>query len=155
MISTTPIRRSAVRVAAAATLALGGSLALAAPAVAAGPPSPAFFVDGELYRTVGTPTDFSDTGAPQHTYDVIYAIEGAEYNVAEAKPGDRDYNGGRWQVHAITVSDVDAALDAVDDNDSGTLDSAEEVEAAIAMGLAVDHGVVRSFECPVIPLARG
>ena len=155
MNSTTPLRRSAARVAAAAALALGGSVALAAPAFAGGPPLPGFYVDGELYRTVGTPTDFSDTGAPDHTFDVIYAIDGAEFNVAEAKPGDRDFNGGRWQVHLITSDDLGAAIAAVDDNEgSGTLDSAEEVEAALSLGLVTDHGVVKSFECPVIPVAR-
>ena len=154
MTTTTSLRRSTARLAAAAALALGGTVALAAPAFAGGPPSPGFYVDGELYRTVGTPTDFSGTGAPDDTFDVIYAIAGAEFNVAEAKPGDRDFNGGRWQVHSITSADLGAAIAEVDDNDSGTLDSAEEVEAAITLGLVTDEGVVRSFECPVIPLNR-
>jgi hypothetical protein len=33
----------------------------------------------------------------------------------------------------------------------GTLDSAAEVEAALAAGAAVDVGVVAQFVCPVIP----
>lgn len=111
----------------------------------AGVTGPSFYVDGELYRTVGTPTDFSDTGAPEHSFDTIYDIPG-QPNVASAGPGDRDYNGGRWMVHAIQVVDLEAA----DTNGSGDLDSAEEVEAAIASGDALDLGVVRSFECPVI-----
>ena len=64
MNSTTPLRRSAARVAAAAALALGGSVALAAPAFAGGPPLPGFYVDGELYRTIGTPTDFWTPARP-------------------------------------------------------------------------------------------
>ena len=71
-----------------------------------------------------------------------------------AKPGDRDFNGGRWQVHLITSDDLGAAIAAVDDNDSGTLDSAEGVEEALSLGLVTQHGVVKSFECPVIPVAR-
>jgi len=40
-------------------------LSVAASSVAAGgPPSLAFYVDGVRFRTVGTPTDFSHTGAP-------------------------------------------------------------------------------------------
>lgn len=151
--SATTFRMTATRIVAAAALTLTGALAVALPAEATGPPSPAFYVDGELYRTIGTPTDLVGTGAPDDSFDVIYAIEGAT-NVAEAKPGDRDYNGGRWQVHGVTIADLQATIAAVDSNASGTLDTAEEVEAATELGYAVDAGVVRSFECPVIPLAR-
>ena len=59
---------------------------------------PAFYVDGALYRTVNTPTDLSETGAPAHAWDTIYDFGGAQPNVATAAPGDRDYNGGRWMV---------------------------------------------------------
>ena len=150
--TTTIPRRWVARALAAALLALATMLAAALPA-AAGVTGPAFYVDGDLYRTVLTPTDLSDTGAPDHSFDVIYAIEDAT-NVATAAPGDRDYNGGRWKVHALHVDDLEAAVAAVDANDSGTLDSAEEVHAAMAAGLAEDGGVVASFVCPVIPLPR-
>ncbi len=123
---------------------------------AGGVTGPAFFVDGEMYRTVGTPTDLSGTGAPSHSFDVIYDLGGVQPNVAEAAPGDPGYNGGRWQVHAVSFnSSYGATLAAHDANGSGTLDSAEEVEAALAdAGLsgATDQGVVKSFVCPVIPL---
>ena len=106
-------------------------------------------------RTVGTPTDLSGTGAPAHSWDVIYDFGGAQMlNVAEAAPGDTDFNGGRWQVHAVSFPDYDAALAAWDLNGSGMFDSAEEVEAAIDAGAATDGGVVKQFECPVIPLPR-
>jgi hypothetical protein len=132
---------------------VSATLMLGVTAASAGVSGPAFYVDGEVYRTVGTPTDFSNTGAPDHSFDVIYAID-EQMNVAEAAPGDADYNGGRWMVHAISFADYDAALAMYDTNGSGTFDSAEEVEAAIDGGAAVDNGVVRSFECPVIPLPQ-
>jgi hypothetical protein len=69
---------------------------------AGGPPAVGFYVDGTLYRTVGTPTDFTGTGAPSFTYDKIYALGNGLRNVAEAKPGDRDFNGGRWAVYPVT-----------------------------------------------------
>ena len=113
---------------------------LAIPATAfAGVTGPAFYVDGVLYRTVVTPTDFSSTGAPAHSFDTIYAIDG-QTNVATAAPGDADYNGGRWQVEA---------------NGSGDLDSAEEVHAAMATEFFDGSTIVASFECPVIPVPRG
>jgi hypothetical protein len=114
---------------------------------------PAFYVDGDLYRTVATPTDLSNTGAPDHSFDVIYAIEG-QPNVATAAPGDRDYNGGRWRVHALSFSDYEAALAAVDSNGSGDLDSAAEVHAAMAAGFVTGDEIVAQFVWPVIPLPR-
>jgi hypothetical protein len=137
-----------------AALLLLPSAAAAAGNGAGGVTGPAFYVDGTLYRTVGTPTDLSGTGAPARSFDTIYAIEG-QPNVATAAPGDRDYNGGRWMVHALTFSDYKAAVTAVDTNASGDLDSYAEIAAALAGGHASDAGVVRQFECPVIKVPRG
>jgi len=132
------IRRLASGLAAAAML-----LSVAATSVAAGgPPSLAFYVDGAQYRTVGTPTDFSGTGAPASSYDRIYVLGGDLAAVAEAKPGDRDYNGGRWMVLPVTwhVAPVQ-------------LTSAEQVEAMAANGsLHIADAPVKLFECPVIPV---
>jgi hypothetical protein len=127
------------------------ALALAS-GVQAGVTGPAFFVDGQLYRTVNTPTDLSGTGAPAHSFDTIYDFGGLQPNVATAAPGDPGYNGGRWKVHALSFTNYSAALAAYDANDSGTFDSDEEVAAALTAGAATDLGVVKSFECPVIPL---
>jgi hypothetical protein len=123
----------------------------------AGVSGPAFYVDGTIYRTVGTPTDFSGAGAPGHSFDIIYDLGGLQLNVAEAAPGDRDYNGGRWMVHAIAFSNYAGALNdnAVDLNDNGVLDSDTEVLAAIAHGYAIDTGVVKLFECPAIKMPDG
>lgn len=138
-----------------AALALGAVAAGVAPA-SAGVGGPAFYVDGSLYRTVGTPTDLSSTGAPAHAWDVIYEFSGAQLNVADAAPGDRDYNGGRWQVHLLAFPDgYNAALADGDLDADGVLDSTDEIDAAIAAGSAVDTGVVKQFECPAIPLSRG
>ena len=142
------VRRTIVLLAAAAAIVLPAGIA------AAGVSGPAFYVDGAVYRTVGTPTDLSATGGPASSFDVIYDFGGLQLNVAEAAPGDADYNGGRWMVHALSFADYDAAVAAVDENDSGTIDSAEEVAAALEGGLATDLGVVKSFECPVIPVPR-
>jgi hypothetical protein len=136
----------------AATAAALISIGLAAPA-SGGVSGPAFYVDGELYRTVGTPTDLSRTGAPAHAWDIIYNFGGEQLDVAEAAPGDRDYNGGRWQVHGLTFpAGYGAALADGDLDGNGVIDSAEEVVAALAAGSALDGGVVMRFECPAIPL---
>ena len=140
-----------------AALAVAGAGVVAA-AGAGGVTGPAFYVDGELYRTVGTPTDFSHTGAPDHSFDVIYDFGGAQTNVAEAAPGQPGFNGGRWRVHGVAFNTSWAATVAAhDSNGSGDLDSNEEVEAALAdngASGATDLGVVKTFECPVIKLPK-
>ena len=132
------IRRLTGAAAAAALL-----LTIAASAVAAGgPPHIGFYVDGAQYRTVGTPTDFSTTGAPAHSYDRIYVLGGELLNVAEAKPGDRDFNGGRWMVFPVTWA---AGVTPTQ------LTSAEEVDAAATAGLlTIASAPVKLFACPVI-----
>jgi hypothetical protein len=74
--------------------------------------------------------------------------------VADAAPGTPGYNGGRWMVHGLSFSDYAAAVAAHDANGSGNFDSDEEVAAALASGAATDIGVIKSFECPSIPLAQ-
>jgi len=130
----------------------GGTLAalmlatVAASAVAAGgPPSLSFYVDDARYRTLGTPTDFSGTGAPESSFDRIYVLGGNLINVAEAKPGDRDFNGGRWMVLPVTwhVTPVQ-------------LTNAEQVEAYASAGmLTIADEPVKEFLCPVIPVGGG
>lgn len=123
---------------------------------AGGVTGPAFYVDGDLYRTVATPTDFSNTGAPAHSFDIIYSLGGAQANVAESAPGDADYNGGRWMVHAISFNTNYATTLAAHDLDGdGVLDSDAEILSALADSGATgasDGGVVASFECPAIPI---
>jgi hypothetical protein len=128
--------------------------AVLAATATAGVTGPAFYVDGQLYRTVNTPTDLSGTGAPAHAWDTIYDFGGAQMNVATAAPGDRDYNGGRWQVRALSFpSGYGAALAAGDGNSNGVIDSDAELGAAIAAGAAAVGGVVKQFVCPVIKLS--
>jgi hypothetical protein len=138
----------------AAAIALGlATLALAGAAMAGGSggvTGPAFYVDGQLYRTVNTPTDLSKTGAPDSSFDTIYQFFALQPNVATAAPGDPGYNGGRWRVHGLQFANYPAAVAAYDTNGSGNFDSDEEVLAAIAGGAATDIGVIKSFECPVI-----
>jgi hypothetical protein len=136
-------------IAAIALLALAGG---AFAGGAGGVSGPSFYVDGQLYRTVGTPTDLSNTGAPDQSFDTIYEFFGLQPNVATAAPGDPGFNGGRWRVHGLQFTNYQAAVAAFDTNGSGDLDSDEEINAALASGAATDIGVIKSFECPVIPV---
>ena len=131
------------RLAAAATAGALLVTVAASAVAAAGPPSLSFYVDDVRYRTVGTPTDFSGTGAPDFTYDKIYALGDGLINVAEAKPGDTDFNGGRWMVLPITWAEGVTPTQ---------LTSAEEVEAWADAGyLSIASDPAKQFLCPVIP----
>jgi hypothetical protein len=130
------------RLVAALTAALVIASVAASAVAAGGPPSLAFYVDGMRYRTVGTPTDFSATGAPVSSYDRIYVLGDGLINVAESAPGDRDYNGGRWMVLPVTWHTAPVQLT-----------SAEQVEAYARAGMLTIAGApVKLFECPVIPV---
>ena len=140
------------RVLVAATVTAAAAFVFASAAMAGGVTGPSFYVDGQLYRTVGTPTDLSKTGAPASSFDTIYEFFGLQPNVATAAPGDAGFNGGRWRVHGLQFSNYAAAVAQFDTNGSGNFDSDEEIAAALAAGAATDIGVIKSFECPVIPL---
>jgi hypothetical protein len=140
---------------AVACIALLGGVSVALANGSGGVTAPSIYVNGVLYRTVGTPTDFSKTRAPDASFETIYDFGGMQPNVAAAAPGDPGFRGGRWQVHALSFNTSYAATVASHDtNGSGNLDSTAEIDAALAdpgPGGASDLGVVKLFECPVIP----
>ena len=137
-----------------ATIGLATLLALAPGMGSAKVSGPAFYVNGTVYRTVGTPTDLSGTGAPAHSFDTIYEFFGAQLNVATAAPGDRGYNGGRWRVLGLdwnsTYADAVAEHGGVD----GVIDTNAEINAVLAdVGAGgATTTLVKSFVCPVIKL---
>ena len=119
------------RIRTVAVLAAAAAGVLATPfAASAAVSGPAFYVDGVVYRTVATPTDLSRTGAPAHSYDLIYDLGGAQLNVAEAAPGDTDFNGGRVRDDAKYNAAI-AGQTAL-----GRVGEAEDIGPVVAMLLA-------------------
>jgi hypothetical protein len=139
----------------ALVIAATGVAMLAAPGQAvAGVGGPAFYVNGTVYRTVGTPTDLSGTGAPASSFDTIYEFFGAQLNVATAAPGDPGYNGGRWQVEGLDWNTTYEDAVAEHGGANGVIDTNEEMAAVLADPDAggATTSVIKSFECPVIKL---
>jgi hypothetical protein len=136
-------------------MALGAAIAVAAipgNALAGGPPAPAFYVNGVVYRTVGTPTDLTGTGAPAHSFDTIYEFFGAQMNVATAAPGDAGYNGGRWIVQGLDWNSTYADAVAQHGGTNDVIDTNAEIASVLAdadAGGATTFKVKR-FVCPVI-----
>jgi hypothetical protein len=125
----------------------GAALGASATAQAAGVSGVPIYVDHVLYRTVATPA-LSDAVAPSQSWETIDNFFGAQRSVATAAPGDPGFNGGRWQVHKVsTPAGYAAALAAGHLDGNGVLDSADEIDAALASGTLVDDGIVKHFVC--------
>jgi hypothetical protein len=116
-----------------------------------GPPAlDAIWADGELYGTVATPTELPDQGPKDGLYNFI-GLEG-QRAVSEAKPGDNDYNGGRWQVYLLSFTDEGKSIH--DSDDDGVVDfeltSWEMVNHHISLGHLESAGLGPSLVCPLI-----
>ena len=140
-------------------LVLGMAVALAATAVPAfaekAMPVPnAIWAHGEIYGTVGTSAHFVDKGP----FDTLYNFDGSglsgQRSISESAPGDKDFNGGRWEVYPVTytaegIAMYDTDHDCVVDVE---LTSAEQVLQAEEDGyLTIASEPAVRFECPVRP----
>jgi hypothetical protein len=77
------------------------------------------------------------------TFDKIYNL-GTGINVADAKPGDRDFNGGRWQVYTVTWAAGVTPVQYTND---------QQILAAQAAGLLTINPIpVKEFFCNVAPV---
>ena len=100
---------------------------------------PESWVDGERFSGVVTPATFDPANG---NFDELYAgcPGGFKYGVpliSESKPGDQDYNGGRWHLNLITnVADCADYADA------------DRVES---LSLSEFTSTDMYFECPLLP----
>jgi hypothetical protein len=133
------LRRLAVGLAAAAMLT---SIAATSVFAAGNPLHVGFYADGSLYRTLGTPTDFTNTGAPASSFEPIYALGNDLINVAAAAPGQPGFRGGRWMVLPVTWNVTPVQLTS----------GAQVLAYAQAGMLTIASTPVKEFECPVIPI---
>ena len=113
----------------------------------------AIWAHDRLYGTVATDTNFKSP--PPQSTDKIYAFPG-QASVAEAAPGDRDYNGGRWNVMVVSYTDdglamFDANTDGMVDASEMEFTNAEDILLAEEMGLLTITPADFYFECPLRP----
>jgi len=109
-------------------------------------PRPQTWVDGELFKGVVTPATFDPANG---NFDELYncgANDGPGFKngvplISESKPGDRDYNGGRWHLNLpkdATVCAKYGNATTVEDLDPADFDSTDTY-----------------FECPLLPSRGG
>ncbi|MDH3892878.1 MAG: hypothetical protein OEV49_17590 [candidate division Zixibacteria bacterium] len=126
------------------------ALLIVSTATAGGPPFGAFWADGMVFKTVIAPNSLPNKGPK----DGLYVFDGLDGQnpVAEAKPGDQDYNGGRWQVYVLQfTADGIAAHDGDGDGAADfQLMSWEMVQTHIGLGHLEQVAMGPSFVCPLI-----
>lgn len=98
----------------------------------------AIYYEGVLYGTILTPTNLPDK-APVHSFDILYNFGGEQPAVASSAPGEKDYNGGRWIVYAVTVND----------NSTLPLTNVSQVLAEDGNSISISNEPVRLFVCPM------
>lgn len=114
----------------------------------------ALWGDGVTWDTVLTPTSFNQP--PAHSVDLLFnfSMSGltGQRGVAEAVPGDRDYNGGRWWVQMVVFTAQ--GLAAHDPDGDGAVNFELTSAAEIAHHLDLGHIQIFPasvyFECPLL-----
>ncbi|MDT8325023.1 MAG: hypothetical protein RRA94_12995 [Bacteroidota bacterium] len=102
------------------------------------------WADDILFNTVTTPATFNSTSGD---FDELYnvGVVGGEFKdgigaISEAKPGDMDYNGGRWHVNVLK-----SGVDPFKYDDASSVDD---------LDLADFESTSIYFECPLLPMNR-
>ena len=70
---------------------------------------PAIYADGEVFGTKGVAALPAPSDSNVDSYDKLFAFtNGAagQLAVAEAAPGNPDFNGGRWFTHTVTWTEA-------------------------------------------------
>lgn len=141
-------RRRFLRLAstAAGAIAVGGVATGTAAADASNNPAMPgrVYADGRTFATRGLTDLPPPKGNNVHSFDEIYHFtNGAEgqLDVAEAAPGERDFNGGRW-----SVTMVEWTID-----DPPVVKSDDEIHEHAEYITVLQEGA-RYFECPLVPL---
>jgi hypothetical protein len=103
------------------------------------------WADDYLYGTIGTPALFDGVhGKFDKLYQNVVDMEGHFKDgvgaISESKPGDQDYNGGRWDVYVLK--------EGVDPDKYSNASSVEDLDLNDFMPAGV------WLECPLLP-ARG
>jgi hypothetical protein len=104
-------------------------------------PTAQIWADCMTFRTVATPTSLNPGHGP---FDELYTtpdgFKDGIMSISEAKPGDADYNGGRWHVNELAPG--------VDPSKYENACSVEDLD--LADFVSTDT----YFVCPLLPIRR-
>lgn len=103
---------------------------------------PGAWADCESFRTVVAPAAFDPAAGP---FDELYKNPNGYRNglplISDSKPGDQDYNGGRWHLNLLR-----------DDVPAGKYSDACSIDD---LDLADFESMDVYFECPLLPTGGG
>jgi len=113
----------------------------------------AIWSDGELFGVTITPNDVPVKGPFDKLYNFADSGLAGQRSVSESKPGDPDYNGGRWEVLPVTFTAQGVSIHDPDGDGEVNfeLTSAEQVLAHVQLGHLTIGDPVRYFVCPLHP----
>jgi hypothetical protein len=117
---------------------------------------PAIYGDGEVWGTKGLGELPAPNGRNNQSFDKLFmVINGApgQLAVAEAAPGNRAYNGGRWSAQTVMWTAQGLAAN----NPLPVLKSYDDIQMYYSLGhLAIAPGHAAGgpdyFECPLLPV---
>lgn len=131
------------------------AVALSASAARAIRAANAIWVDGSLYDTVITDTSF--LAPPEQSTDTIYSFMTSgltgQRSIADAAPGDPDFNGGRWSVKMVVFTAQGVQLFDPDGDGAVNFEMMSDAELLqhAADGDVEIYETTFYFECPVLP----
>ncbi len=153
------IIKSFILLSAVATLAMTAATVNAVPAMKV---DNVIWANGELYGTVLTGASFKK--GPAKSMDLLFMFDeenglAGQGPISDAAPGDAHYNGGRWAVVLMEVTEAGAdALDMynadMEMEPDGVID--EEITSAHKVNMYVELGYItltytdNYFSCPLI-----
>ena len=105
-------------------------------------PQPPIWVDCILYSGIVVPATFKPNS---DSFDELYVIEGGTFLggiplISDSKPGDRDYNGGRWHLNVLKDMSLKEKYSNICSNEDADFDAGDFVST-------MDY-----FECPLRPI---
>lgn len=122
--------------------------AVALPSFAEGPDffNPAIYADGEVWATKGLGTLPPPNGHNNQSFDKLYVFpnDNNQLPVAEAAPGNPNYNGGRWWAQRVTWLIPHPPI----------VMSYAELEGYRADGFLMIEATTNYFECPLLPFKQ-
>jgi len=113
----------------------------------------AIWADDMLFGTVLTPTELPAKGK----FDKLYNFDGSglagQRSISEAKPGDQDYNGGRWEVMPVTFTPLGISIHDPDGDGMVNFELTSDTQLLLHQSLGhlvIGDEPIARFVCPLI-----
>ena len=110
----------------------------------------ALWGDGELWGTKGTTALPAPNAHNEQSFDALFVILNGvdgQVPVAEAAPGNPDYNGGRWATHQVTWLQEPVLLTSHAD-----ILYHEDMDNLVIVDGTFPMGPPAYFQCPLLPV---